>query len=296
MARPQRPLSGKVVAITGGARGIGRATAAALAREGCRVAIGDLDAAAAEDAAAEIGAGCVALALDVTDPASFEAFLDRVESELGPLDVGPFVEEDEARQRRQVDINLHGPMRGTKLALRRMVPRRRGHIVNVASSASRVAPPGIATYAATKHGVQGFTEAVRTEQRGSGVDFSYVMPGVVNTEMIAGYESSRGVKNVEPEDVAAAIVDALKTGRVEVFVPRSLGPMLRVTAFAPRPVREWLNRVLKVDRITWNADRSARAEYDARAAASQPGLSGEKFPGGELSAQDAQPASPKHVA
>jgi NAD(P)-dependent dehydrogenase (short-subunit alcohol dehydrogenase family) len=283
MARTQRPLSGKVVAITGGARGIGRATAAALAREGCRVAIGDLDAHAAEHAAAEIGAGCAGLALDVTDPASFEAFLDRIESELGPLDVmvnnagilhlGPFVEEDEVRQRRQVDINLHGPMRGTKLALRRMVPRGTGHIVNVASSASRVAPPGIATYAATKHGVQGFTEAVRTEQRGSGVDFSYVMPGVVKTEMIAGYEAGRGVRAVEPEEVAAAIVDALKTGRVEVFVPRSLGPMLRVTAFAPRPVREWLNRALKVDRITWNADRASREAYEARAAASEPTLS-----------------------
>src|SRR2546423_470758 len=128
MASPPRSLQGKVAAVTGGARGIGRAIAAVLVGRGMKVAIGDVDEAAADATAGELG--CVAYLLDVTDPASFEAFLDRVETDLGPLDVmvnnagilhlGPFVEEDEARQVRQVDINLHGPMRGTKLALRRM--------------------------------------------------------------------------------------------------------------------------------------------------------------------------------
>src|SRR3954451_25108987 len=127
MAREPRPLHGKVVAITGGARGIGRATAEALAREGARVAIGDVDAASAQTAADEIGAEAIATELDVTERSSFEAFLDQVESDLGPLHVminnagtlhlGPFVEEDEASQVRQVDINLPGPMTGTKLAL-----------------------------------------------------------------------------------------------------------------------------------------------------------------------------------
>ena len=82
----------------------------------------------------------------------------------GILHLGPFVDEDEASQARQVDINLHGPMNSTKLALRRMLPRGRRHII--ASSARKLTPPGIATYTATKHGVVGFTEAVRWEQRG----------------------------------------------------------------------------------------------------------------------------------
>ncbi|MDX6675740.1 MAG: hypothetical protein QOH11_3158, partial [Solirubrobacteraceae bacterium] len=246
MAPPTRSLQGKVAAVTGGARGIGQAIASRLVGRGMKVAIGDVDEPAAQAAAAELG--CAAYPLDVTDPESFATFLDLVESELGPLDVmvnnagilhlGPFVEEDEARQVRQVDINLHGPMRGTKLALRRMRPRGRGHIVNVASSAGKLTPPGIATYTATKHGVVGFTEAARLENADAGIEFSIVMPGVVNTEMIAGYEDTRGVRNVEPEDVAAGVVDALEHPRVDVWVPRSLGPTYRLTSLLPRRLRE----------------------------------------------------------
>ena len=116
MAKERRSLSGKVVAITGGARGIGKATATALVRKGCRVAIGDLDLALAEQTAAGLGGGTVALPLDVTDRASFAAFLDEAERQLGPLDVvinnagimpvTPFVEETEDSIRRQLDINL----------------------------------------------------------------------------------------------------------------------------------------------------------------------------------------------
>jgi NAD(P)-dependent dehydrogenase (short-subunit alcohol dehydrogenase family) len=282
VARTPRPLHGTVVAITGGARGIGRAAGAALVREGARVAIGDIDAAAARDTAEEIGSGMLALELDVTDRASFEGFLDRVEAELGPLEVminnagilhlGPFVDEDEASQIRQVDINLHGSITGTKLALRRMRPRQRGHVVNVASSAGKFTAPGIATYTATKHGVVGFTEAVRWEQRDSGIDFSIVMPGVVRTEMIGGYKDVRGVQDVEPEDVAAAIVDTLKFPRVEVFVPRAIGRLWRVLSVVPRGLREAVLRAMKVDQVTWQADRSARSAYEARAAASGPKL------------------------
>jgi len=278
VARAPRPLQGRVVALTGGARGIGRATAEALARKGARVAIGDVDVDAARASAEEIGFGVVAFELDVTDGASFEAFLDTVEAELGPLEVminnagilhlGPFAEEDEASQARQVDINLNGPMTGTKLALRRMVPRGRGHIVNVASSAGKFAPPGIATYTATKHGVVGFTEAVRWEQHGRGIDFSIVMPGVVRTEMIAGYKDVRGVQDIGPEDVAAAIVDALERPRLEVFVPRTLGGLWKLLVILPRGPREALLRALKVDQVTWEADRSARSDYEGRAAAS----------------------------
>ncbi|HEY0390524.1 MAG TPA: SDR family NAD(P)-dependent oxidoreductase, partial [Solirubrobacterales bacterium] len=87
MAKQRRSLNGRVVAITGGARGIGKATAEALVRRGARVAIGDLDLALAEQTAAGLGGGSVALALDVTDRGAFEAFLDETERQLGPLDV-----------------------------------------------------------------------------------------------------------------------------------------------------------------------------------------------------------------
>lgn len=279
MARPApRSLEGKVAAVTGGARGIGRATAAALTAAGARVAVGDLDAELAARAGAEIGA--LGLDLDVTDRESFATFLSEVETALGPLDVlvnnagilhlGPFLEEDDAATRRQVDVNLFGVVNGMRLAIPRLLERPEGHVVNVASSAGKVAPPGIATYVATKHAVVGLTEAVRAEHAGSALEFSIVMPGVVRTEMIAGYEDARGVRQVEPADVADAIVDALRRPRVDVFVPRALGPISHVLAAAPRPVRAALNRALRVDRVTWEADRSRRAAYEARAAASDP--------------------------
>src|SRR3954471_15625164 len=87
MARAPRSLRGKVVFITGAARGIGRATAAALVAEGARVVIADLDGELATTVAAELGADVRALALDVTDHAAFTAVLDEVERDVGPLDI-----------------------------------------------------------------------------------------------------------------------------------------------------------------------------------------------------------------
>ena len=130
MAKQPRSLNGQVAAITGAARGIGRATAAALIREGAKVAIGDLDLELAEQTARELGSGTVAFELDVTNRDSFERFLDQTEEALGPLDVlvnnagimplSRFVDEDDATAIRQIDINLHGVIYGTKSALRRM--------------------------------------------------------------------------------------------------------------------------------------------------------------------------------
>jgi short-subunit dehydrogenase len=91
------------------------------------------------------------------------------------------------------------------------------------------------------------------------------MPGVVKTEMIAGYARTPLVRWVEPEDVAEAIVDALRRPRVDVFVPRSLGRIYKVMQLLPRRAREGLTRLLGVDRVTWEADRSARGDYEARA-------------------------------
>ena len=111
MARSPRSLEGQVVAITGAARGIGRATAAACVRAGMQVAIGDLDLAAAEQTAAELGHGTIALQLDVVERARCARFLDVIEERLGPLDVlvnnagimplGPFADEDDATARRR---------------------------------------------------------------------------------------------------------------------------------------------------------------------------------------------------
>ena len=278
MAKERRILSGKVVAITGGAQGIGKATATALVRKGCRVAIGDLDLPLAEQTATALGGRTIALPLDVTDRGSFAAFLDEAERQLGPIDVivnnagimpvTPFVEESDDSVRRQVDINLHGVITGTKLAIERMRPRGSGHIVNIASQAGKAGVPGIATYSATKHGVVGLSEAVRQELRGSGVEVACVMPTVVNTELTHGV-GQRWIKPVEAEDVANEIVDALEIPRFDVFVPRANGPLLKVVSLLPRNARESLGRLMKMDRLMTEVDHGARRGYEERAANSE---------------------------
>jgi NAD(P)-dependent dehydrogenase (short-subunit alcohol dehydrogenase family) len=279
MAKERRSLSGKVVAITGGARGIGKATATALVRKGCRVAIGDLDLQLAERTATGLGGGTVALPLDVTDRGSFEAFLEETERQLGPIDavinnagimpVTPFVEESEASVRRQIDINLHGVLTGTQLAIRRLQPRGSGYIVNIASQAGKAGIPGIATYSGTKHAVVGLSEAVRAELRGSGVEVLCVMPTVVNTELTSGV-GQRMVKPVEAEDVAKEIVEAMEVPRFDVFVPRSNGALYRFLTLLPRGWREALGRLMKVDKLMTEVDHGARRAYEERAAASEP--------------------------
>jgi len=286
MAKQRRSLGGKVVAITGGARGIGRTTAQALVRKGCRVAIGDLDREVAEQTAAELGGGTVAIELNVTDRASFAAFLDEAERQLGPLDVlvnnagimpvTPFEEESDDSIRRQLDINLYGVIVGTQLAVRRMKPRRRGHIINVASSAGKAGVPGIATYSATKHAVVGLTEAVRAECRESGVELSYVMPITVNTQLIEGLADQRGVKRVEPEDVANEIVAALEVGKVDVYVPRQLRASVVMGALLPRRAREAMARLMGVDKIMTEVDPTARRSYEERISHDDPGLEPER--------------------
>ncbi len=279
MAKQRRSLNGKVVAITGGARGIGKATATALVRKGCRVAIGDLDLALAEQTAAGLGGGTIALALDVTDRSSFAGFLDETERQLGPLDVvinnagimpvTALVEESDDSIRRQLDINVYGVIVGTQLAIERLRPRGTGHIVNIASQAGKTALPGIATYSGTKHAVVGINEAVRAELRGSGVEVHNVMPTLVNTELTAGL-GQKLIKAVDAEDVANEIVEALEVGRFDVFVPRANAVMTRFSVLLPRRAGEAVARLMKADKLMFEVDHGARRAYEERAAASEP--------------------------
>jgi NAD(P)-dependent dehydrogenase (short-subunit alcohol dehydrogenase family) len=281
MAKERRQLSGKVVAITGAARGIGKATAKVLVNKGCRVAIGDLDLELAEKTAAELGGGTVALQLDVTDRASFEHFLDEAERQLGPIDavvnnagimpVTPFEDESEESIHRQIDINLHGVITGTQLAIKRLRPRGSGYIVNIASQAGKGGVPGIATYSGTKHAVVGLSEAVRTELRGTGIEVLCVMPTVVNTELTSGV-GQKWVKPVEASDVADEIVEAMEVPRFDVFVPRANGILYKILAPLPRSWREALGRAMKVDKLMIEVDHGARRAYEERAAVSKPGL------------------------
>jgi NADP-dependent 3-hydroxy acid dehydrogenase YdfG len=283
MAKQHRILTGQVAAITGAARGIGRATAQAFLREGMKVAIGDLDFATAQQTAKELGHGTVALPLDVTQRASVKEFLDGVEAQLGPIDVlvnnagimqvGHTIwEEDDATTQRMIDINVNGVMYGVKEIVPRMLARGRGHVVNIASTAGKGGFPGGGTYCGTKHYVVGLSEALRAELRDTGIEVSCVMPVVVNTELAAGLVETRGVKQVQPEDVAGEIVSALREARFDVYVPRSVAGITKVMNLLPRSGREAMSRALKADQVLAQIDTGKRAAYELRVSRPDPAL------------------------
>ena len=184
MAKEPRSLHGKVVAITGGARGIGKATAEALAREGAKIAIGDLDKPLADEVASSLGTEAVGLEVDVTDRDSFANFLDQVSERLGPVDVminnagimpiGPFVDETDATAQRMIDINLHGVIYGMKLddsgheaagapVTSSTLPRRPAR--SGFQAARRTARPSTPSW--------GLSEAVRAELSDTGIEVSW---------------------------------------------------------------------------------------------------------------------------
>jgi len=277
MARAARDLTGKVVVITGAARGIGAATARALAREGARLAIGDLDGDLAASMAADLGVQVMVRKLDVTDHAGFASFLDEVENELGPIDVlinnagimpvAAFEQESAESIARQLDINLHAVIVGTQQAVTRMRPRGHGHIVNVASAAGKGGFPGVVTYCSTKFGVVGLSEALYHELHGTGVDVSCVMPAIVRTELTDGVKDHWLIKTSTPEQVADAIVGALKKPRLDVFVPRTLNALNRSMALVPRRGQAWFLRATGADHLLADAAHSpAREAYERRAA------------------------------
>jgi NAD(P)-dependent dehydrogenase (short-subunit alcohol dehydrogenase family) len=263
-------LRGRHVAITGGGRGIGAATAERLRREGALVTLGDIDVGAVEATAA--GLGAVGLVLDVSDRASFTAFVDAAEQAHGALDVlinnagimpiGPFLDEADDVARRQFDINVHGVILGMKIVLPRMVARGDGQVVNLASAAGRLASlPGEATYVATKHAVVGLSEAVRCELEGTGVTVTTVLPNLADTRLGSGMRAARGMKKLDATQIADAIVNGLRDRRAEVYVPRSLRPLSVLDLALPRGPRRFVHRAFATDRVAQDFDRARRAAY-----------------------------------
>ncbi len=267
-------LDGKVAAITGGAQGIGKAVAQALLAEGVRVAIGDLDLELATRTAEELGEGCVALDLDVTSAQSFRAFVDDAQARLGPLDilvnnagimlVGELAKEEDRGTDLQIDVNVRGVLHGCKAAVAVMADRGEGHIVNIASSAGKVAVPRLVTYTATKHAVVGLSDSLRAELRGSGIQVSTIMPVPVNTRL--GAELGRSIiPPVEAEDVARQVVRVLRRRSNEAFVPSYMELISASMRWMPSPARDLVTRVLGGYDIMLKADDAKREAYQREA-------------------------------
>lgn len=276
MTELERPLNGSVVAITGGTGGIGLATARSLVTAGAKVALGDLDGEQAASEAASLGEDNFGGRLDVTDFESFEAFVDAAEAELGPLDalvnnagvmiLGPFEEEPVEVTEKSVGVNLFGVINGTKIAMKRMKPRGRGQIVNIASQAGKTGFPGGATYCATKFAVVGLCESVRNELAGTGVGVTCVMPGPVKTELAAGIGNARGVRWLLPSEVGDGITKAISTGQAEVWLPASTRFLQPPTSILPAGARDWLMRAFNADTVLAHREADpGRVAYEKRA-------------------------------
>ena len=220
-------LEGKVALVTGGASGIGAATARRLAAEGARVAIGDLDENGARDVAAEIDA--FATPLDVTDTATTTAAVAAVAERLGPVDVlvnnagndrfAFFTKTDEELWDFVIAVNLRGVIAMTHAVLPSMHQRGGGVIVNVASEAGRVGSQGSVVYSAAKAGVIGFTKAIARESARFGIRSNAVAPGPIETPLL----------NSAPAELGE-LGERLKQGMISATVMRRIGTPDEVAA------------------------------------------------------------------
>ncbi len=268
-------IRNKVVVITGGARGIGYATAYKLAGLGAKVAIGDIDEAKVKEAGTALGLDVYGK-LDVTQADSFEAFLERVELELGPVDVlinnagimpvGHFEDEPDGVSKRMIDINVWGVVLGSKLAVKRMLPRGSGHVINISSLAGEVTVPGAATYCGTKWAVLGFTDSLALEYRHTPLEFSSVQPTFTNTELVSGTHGVGPLRNAEPEEIADAIAKLIEHPRRRARVTWAAGMLTVVMMrFVPAPIREFVGERLGVDNaLLDDVDSAARKAYEDR--------------------------------
>ena len=202
-----RGLKDKVAAVTGGGQGIGRALSLRLAQEGCKVAILDLNPAAAEETAKLAPAGSISVyTADVGDYDAVKAAVDKIEAEVGPIwalvnNAGwdlpkPFLLTDRALWNKIIHINMYGPLNTHHVIAPLMVKRGGGRIVNIASDAARVGTSNEAVYSACKGGLISFSKSVARELATKGVLINAVCPGPTNTPMMAAVlgEGEQAVK------------------------------------------------------------------------------------------------------
>jgi NADP-dependent 3-hydroxy acid dehydrogenase YdfG len=229
----------RVAVITGASSGIGEATARALAADGHRVVPLARRADRIQALAHELGDDAIAIEADVTDRESIVAAANRVQQELGGADIlvnnagvmltAPFGSDQRAEHRRMVETNLLGALTATEVFLDQLRANGRGDLVNVSSVAGRVAPAGFAAYAATKWGINGWSEALRVELQPD-IRVTVIEPGAITTELTDHI--------TDP-----ASRHANKTATAEVGIPAQ--DIAEVIAFAVgRPQRVTLNEIL----------------------------------------------------
>ncbi|WP_214368551.1 SDR family NAD(P)-dependent oxidoreductase [Pseudonocardia sp. H11422] len=231
-------LSGSVVIVTGGGRGIGEAICTEVAAQGADVAVADLDgeraAAVAAALVAKYGVRAIGVGVDVADPAAVTAAVAGVEAELGPITgivnnagidvIGRFVDSDPQTWDRLIDVNLKGTIQFTRAVLDGMISRSAGRIVNVASDAGRVGSSGEVVYSATKGGVIAFSKALAREVAKDQITVNAVCPGPTDTALLGqvaevsqklydGLARAVPMRRIgQPQDIAPAVAFLLSPG------------------------------------------------------------------------------------
>jgi short-subunit dehydrogenase len=284
-------LRGRNALITGAAGGLGGYIAKSLASEGVNLVLSDLPEAPLEERIDELrstGVEVESVSADVSDRDGAESLVGFAEDALGPLDVlvnnaglefgGPFLERTPEEIVALTNVNLIAVMLTTHAALPGMLERRRGHIVNVASMAGKASFPFLAAYCGSKHGVIGFTSALRAEYVQESIGFSAICPGFVGKvgmygrlEEAVGKPPTGPLSIVPPEEVGEAVVKAIRDERAEVIVNRvGARPLILLSSLAPGLAA----KLGSTGRVREFAERFARAKESSPRSAGEQRVAG----------------------
>ncbi len=263
----------KTVLITGAARGIGQAIVIEFAKAGADVIGVDLSLADVQQTAEAVkkqGRTFKSLACDITDETAvsmmlkeaqrFKSGFDILVNNAGVLPSGPFMDRDFAVWRKTVETNLTALMVLTHLVLPYFLKRENAHIVNIASIAGKYGTEGLVAYSASKHGVVGFSSALRFELQDTHIGVSCIFPSQVETRLSEGVSNTFLTPLIPPREVAQAVRKAVEKNLPEVYVPKSQRFVVSIVpSLSPRFAR-WLNNLTGASRGWLRAKKEIPAD------------------------------------